>query len=106
MRAAPAPPVLASMPAPLGQRRCYASCFLMISRSRTRSTLGLVRRMPTKAYPTRRFGLDLLAGLRCSFTQSIPAKGLFLASWLLQRVVVNLTRRVGPERAVEFGLMA
>src|SRR5262249_4846780 len=72
---------------------------LVFSRNRPRSTSGLVRRVLTKAYPTRRLELHLRAGLRCSFAQSIAAKSLFLASGSLQRVVARLTRRVGPERA-------
>jgi hypothetical protein len=71
------------------------------SQSRIRLSLGLVCWVPTKVYPTKRFGLDLPAGLQCSFIQSIPAKDLFLASWLLQRVVASLTLRAGPTRAAD-----
>jgi hypothetical protein len=49
---------------------------------------------------------SITAGLRCSFAQSMPAKGLFLASRSPQRVLVSLTRRVGPPRAGHFGLRA
>jgi hypothetical protein len=72
---------------------------VIFSRSRIRLSLRLVRWVPTKVYPTRRFGLDLPTGLRCSFTQWIPAKDPFLAFWLLQRVVASLTRRARPTRS-------
>src|SRR5262245_44238015 len=103
MRAAPAPPVLAAMPTPLGQRRFNASCCRDLQPKSYQIVLGLVRQVPMNAYPTRWLERNLMAGLRCSFAQSIPAKGLVLASRSLQRIAASLTRRVGPPRAGHFG---
>jgi hypothetical protein len=70
----------------------FASCWRGLSRGRTRSSVVLVRRADTKAYPTRQLEWDRAEKFPCTFAAPISAKGLFLASLLSQRVAENRTR--------------
>src|SRR5262245_59339299 len=106
MRAVPTPPVLASMPTPLGQRCCNASCCLDVHLKWYQAVLGAGSPGSDESLPYKALKRSLPVGLRRSFAQSIPAKGLVLASRSLQRIALSLTRRVGPKRAGHFSLRA
>src|SRR5262245_18409664 len=97
MRAAPWPPALAAMPNPTGKRRRTTHpAGVIFSRGRTRSSVVLVRRAYTKAYPRRRSEVDLRVRPQTGFTESITAKGLFLASR-------SLAQAVEPDEAYRAG---
>src|SRR5262249_56348050 len=84
------------MPTPLGQRCCNASCCLDVHLKWYRAVLGVGSPGSYESLPYKAIKRSLTVGLRRSFAQSIPAKGLVLASQSLQRIAPSLTRRVGP----------
>src|SRR5262249_24995501 len=107
MRATPSPPVLASMPNPRGQRRRSSRpAGVIFRRGRTRSSVVLVRRVDTKAYPTRRLEVGRRERLGSAFAESTPENAYFRRPAHPRELWRSLTRCVGRQHARDSGLRA